>query len=720
MAIRRRRPRSRFASEEKVLDVKPSEVPVHAGFEPRLRLWLLRMLCDLGVAWSEDFNRRRFVDDTRSLLPVPDELVDDQPGLVRYYREVLESHRGSEPEVDGVLASNLSILGNGLRMGRTERDVLAFLLIYDALPYFEHVVDIALARTDAARATWQLSAILGVSNRDMEQAFSHSSVLLAAGLVQINEGMNNMPLSMVMEANRRVTRLLTHVSFEVNDLLHYAARAGRRSSLVLEDFEHMTSQRDLVANYLAAVQRDRVRPASLLFDGPPGVGKTELARLLAAQLGFNAWEINELDSDGAAARPDERIQFLRICQRLVERSDNPLIIFDEADAVIGGSLDHSSRAMGNSKAAMIHHLENLKVPVIWITNYAELIDPAIQRRFDLHVRFRQLPEAARKRMLDKAFQGVEGKPEWLTALGREKRITPARIAQADRVARLIAGDDASNHDRLLRQVLHENLDLGQVRPSREKDSGLELPYRLDTVNADEDLPELVAALKRSPRARLCLYGPPGTGKTRFVRYLADTCRLKLHEYRASDLLDKYLGESEQNIRRMFEACDKPGRLLFLDEADSLVGDRSGAHQRWEVSQVNELLKGLEGFDGLFVASTNLMGRLDPAVMRRLDFKIHFGWLQPDQRWRLFLDLARQGNVSVRGLVARRLRQRLDGMRCLTPGDFALLARRVAIRPVADAHALADLLEQETRHKPEIRAESGIGFTARLDRKVAHK
>ena len=175
--------------------------------------------------------------------------------------------------------------------------------------------------------------------------------------------------------------------------------------------------------------------------------------------------------------------------------------------------------------------------------------------------------------------------------------------------------------------------------------------------------------------------------------------------------------NDQELPEQFESYQfyRPDCLLFLDEADSLVADRTGASQRWEVSQVNELLKGLEGFSGLFVASTNLMDRLDPAVMRRLDFKVHFGWLKPDQRWRLFLDLARHAGVSVRGLLARKLRRQLDAMHCLTPGDFALLARRLAIRPVTDGQELLELLERETRHKPEVRSQGGIGFTARLDR-----
>ena len=693
--------------------MKHSNVPAHSGFEPRLRLWLLRMLCDMGAVWADEFNKRRFIEDTRYLLPVPDELVDDQTALHRHYCGLLDRERGNKSAVRGVLADNLAKLGKGLHMGQVERDLLAFLMLYDALPFFEHVVDVAMARTDAARAVWQLSTVLGVTNLDLEQALSRSSVLVSAGLVQISESMTNMPMNMLMEVNRRVARLLTQSNFELNDLLQYAARAGRTSTLARSDFEHMAAQRDLAVSYLAAVRRDRVQPASVLFDGPPGVGKTELARLLATELGFDVWEINELDSDGDAACPGQRLQFLRICQRLVERSAHPFIIFDEADAVISGTLDRGGRSAGLSKAAMIHYLEHLKVPVIWITNYGEMIDPAILRRLDLHIRFERLPNVTRERMLGKALDELGGKPEWMAAMSREEQITPARIAQANRVARLIAGNNGPAHDRLLRQVLQENLGLERRAQSGGRSSSFELPYRLEMVNADEDLEALVAALRRDPRARLCLHGPPGTGKTRFARYLADSCGLKLVEYRASDLLDKFLGESEQNIRRMFDDCDRPGCMLLLDEADSLVADRAGAEQRWEVSQVNELLKGLEGFGGLFVASTNLIDRLDPAVMRRLDFKIHFGWLKHAQRWRLFLDLARHARVSVRGLLARKLRRRLDGLNCLTPGDFALLARRLAIRPVDTAEELAELLEREIRHKPEIRMEAGIGFTAAL-------
>ena len=671
------------------------------------------MLCMLGAAGSRDFYAARFVDETRTLLPVPEAIVNDRSALGSHYRKLLIRHESRNDETRGTPARNLAVLGQSLRLGETEVELLAFHLIYDALPAFGHAVDVVLGRTDAARAIWQVSAILGVTPTEMEQVLHRSAVLVATGIVKTNDELGQMPLSMVLEANRGVTRLLVDSTFETKDLLHVAARPGQASTLGADDYAHMEGQRELVTNYLSAVAERGMRPASVLFDGPPGVGKTELARLLAAELGFNAWEINELKAAGNPARPSERLYFLRICHRLIESSDRPLIIFDEADALLGGHLDLGRRALNGLKAGLIHYLEDLRVPVIWVTNQADLIDPAVLRRIDLHIRFRELPDAAREGMLTRAVPAIDADCAWLRTVVSDRRVTPARIEQAARIAGMIVDECKENHARLVRQVLNENLDLKHGKKRSSGMAAAELPYRPEMINADEDLGQLVKALQSNPRARLCLYGPPGTGKTRFAYHLADTCKLKLVEYRTSDLLAKYLGESEQNIRRMFEDCDRPGHLLFIDEADSLVADRDGASRRWEVSQVNELLKGLECFNGLFVASTNLMGQLDPAVMRRLDFKIHFGWLQPDQRWRLFLDLARTAGLSVRGPVARNLRRQLDEMTCLTPGDFALLARRLRIRPVRSARDLVATLERETRHKPERRVGNGIGFTARL-------
>ena len=687
--------------------------PVLDGFGPRMSVWMLRMLCEGNVAWSDEFQRARFIADTAKLLPAPKETCSDAE-LVAHYRKLLKRQVDSSIKTDGALARNLTELGRGLGLGEVELDILAFLFLYDALPCFEHLVDIAIIRTDAGRVAWQLASILDCSHRDVEDALSPSSVLTTAGLIQLNERMKNVQLGVLLDLNHRMLRLLTQSQFSIQDLMHYAARPCRASSLVLDDYDFMESQRDLVIRYLAAVQESGAHPVSVLLDGPPGVGKSELARFIAAHLGFDAWEVNEVDEDGDPAMPGERVQYLRICHRLLKQRDKGLILFDESDAVLGGHLDDHRRAMRSSKAGLIRLLETLEVPVIWITNHGDLIDPAVLRRLDLTIRFGPMPRAARERMLARSLAGQPSQPAWLIELGKLGQVTPARISQADRIARLMAGTDDDAHARLFRQVMEENLALRLDKGTVPKRDNFELPYRLESINADEDLSALTAALKRAPRARLCLYGPPGTGKTRFVKHLASHCGLKLAEHRASDLLDKWVGGSERNIRKMFEENDRPDRLLFLDEADSLVANRESAHRGWEVNQVNELLKGLENFQGLFVASTNLMDRLDSAVLRRLDFKIHFGWLKPDQRWRLFLDLAAHIGLKVRGTAASQARRIVDQLDCLTPGDFAMLARRLTIRPaVTTGQELAELLAGEMRLKPEVKFRSAMGFTAAI-------
>jgi len=686
--------------------------PAIAGYGGRVRQWMLRLLCDCGVVLHEDFCDRRFISDTTRLLPVPGEL-DDVDALHAHYVKLLDRCRNDRTPVEGPLAHNLDVLGEGLRMNRVEKDILAAQVLYRVFEPFEHLVDVAFPKTDSGRMPWQLGRMLGYGHDEIEQVLHPEGVLIGAGLVRIDESACGMNLPMVLELNRRVLRLLTHSEFGVDDLLNHAAHPCRKSTLGLADFDFMARQRDLVKRYLEAVHDGRVEGTAILFDGPPGVGKSELARMLARHFGFDAYEINEVDPDGDPAMPGERMQYLRLCERMIERKDRSLLVFDEADAVLGGNIDDPRRPMRGSKAGQIRLLESLRVPVIWITNHGDLIDPAVARRFDLTIRFRDLPREARERMIRRTLPETVSGEEWVSKFGEKRVITPARIAQAERVARVISGDQGDEQGNLFRQVLEENLDLARDRRDQRQEA-FELPYRLDAINADENLPELVDSIKRSPCARLCLYGPPGTGKTRFVRHLAEKGGLKVAEYRASDLLDKYIGESESNIRRMFEESDRSDRLLLLDEADSLIASRANARQQWEINQVNELLKGLEGFRGLFVASTNLIGNLDSAVMRRLDFKIHFGWLKPEQRWRLFLNLARHVGVNVRGGAARKARRIVDDLDCLTPGDFAMLARRLTIRPqVESGLALAELLEKEMKLKPEVQHRSEIGFTARL-------
>ena len=135
--------------------------------------------------------------------------------------------------------------------------------------------------------------------------------------------------------------------------------------------------------------------------------------------------------------------------------------------------------------------------------------------------------------------------------------------------------------------------------------------------------------------------------------------------RASDLMSKYVGETEQQIAAMFARAEEDGAVLLLDEADSFMQSRQQAVRNYEVSEVNEMLQGMERFNGIFVCTTNLFDRLDEAALRRFSFKIRFMPLLPAQRESMFVDEALDGDASALDDAMRRELAALDG---LTPGD----------------------------------------------------
>jgi hypothetical protein len=108
-------------------------------------------------------------------------------------------------------------------------------------------------------------------------------------------------------------------------------------------------------------------------------------------------------------------------------------------------------------------------------------------------------------------------------------------------------------------------------------------FNLDYSHADHDVGALASALGRARFGRLCLYGPPGTGKTAYARHLARHLGMPLLEKKASDLLDAFVGQTEQNLAAAFLQAHKENAILLIDEADSFLMDRNQAQMRWETS-----------------------------------------------------------------------------------------------------------------------------------------
>jgi hypothetical protein len=147
-------------------------------------------------------------------------------------------------------------------------------------------------------------------------------------------------------------------------------------------------------------------------------------------------------------------------------------------------------------------------------------------------------------------------------------------------------------------------------------------------------------------------GPSGTGKTLAAEVIAHDLDLDLYKADLSGIVSKYVGETEKNLRRLFDAAEAGGGVLFIDEADALLGKRSEvrqSHDRFANIQIDYLLQRMESYTGLAVLATNMRSLLDIAFMRRLRFIVEFPFPEAAQRaaiWRTTLPDAVPGAAAL--------------------------------------------------------------------------
>jgi SpoVK/Ycf46/Vps4 family AAA+-type ATPase len=478
-------------------------------------------------------------------------------------------------------------------------------------------------------------------------------------------------------------------------------KMANKPLLTPENFPHLQQEIESLDCYLTQSIGKNKTGINILLYGVPGSGKSEFTRMLAARAGLNLFEIACDQKNGAPMSSSGRLQSYMLTQSVLEKSARPMIMFDEVEDVFNNadaSNDWGSNDKGNTsgqKAWMNGLLENNSVPTFWISNDIGMIDPAHLRRFDYHMEMKAPPRNVRLQIIDEYTSELPVSGAWRNVMADHDKVSPAVIEKAKKFATAVLNHKPElSAESLMTHVISNSLQamgLGEIKTSPNHDL---LNYKLDVVNASCDLDELSNGLSQHSEARLCLYGPPGTGKTAFGHHLAKLLDKPLLVKRSSDILSPYLGMTERNMAKMFREAQSTNSILLLDEADSFLRDRSGARHSWEVTAVNEMLTQMETFNGIFIASTNLMDQLDAASLRRFDMKIEFGYLKSEQSCNLLEDLAAKLSISLVG-------DEIDGLRQLsnlTPGDFANVARQSKLTRINDGQELINRLSNESKTK----------------------
>lgn len=430
------------------------------------------------------------------------------------------------------------------------------------------------------------------------------------------------------------------------------------------------------------------RKLNILLYGAAGTGKTSFAKTLLAELGMSAYEIplfSKNDSKGKSV--ENRLACIRVCNDNVCGQKGAIIV-DEADAILrtsatGFSFFGDSRT-STEKGMVNSLLDELTMPVIWISNItASEMAESVRRRFDYAISFKTLSRTQReiiwKNNIKRLKLGNIINESLVSNCAARYETSAGGITMVlESVAKLkpIKGVVSELIEKLMRphcELMFKRIDDGRSEPTKD--------YQLDGLNIKGgfSLNEMVEATRNFlampekgidyPRMNILLWGPPGTGKTEFVKYLAHELGLKYNIKMGGDLLSKWVGGTEENIKAAFEEAEYDGSILFFDEIDGLLRDRGGADHSWEVTQVNELLYRMENFKGIFIGATNYNDALDAAVLRRFTFKVEFDVLDEIGKVKFF-------ERTFLTELSNDERSALQEIENLTPGDFRTVRQRL--------------------------------------------
>ena len=643
-------------------------------------------------------------DEIASAFGLPEELENDK-NLRTVARQLLKERYKTLQKSTALLSElwkqayeNLASLAEFLQLNPVEQELLRFAMHLRSEGAMQDLFE-CLPKSDLQRTATIMADLLKQPKNEILSALKKGSKLDAYGLIERNyrlDGVQDyLAWGETLDFDEFVTQPLNEYA-----LLKSCTEIPQVPSLQLDDFVHIASMKDMMLTYLQQALKHHQKGVNLLIYGEPGTGKTEFAGLLAQALGISAYNITYMDSDGDVVKAEQRLNYSRLAQTLLN-GKQALLIFDEIEDVFNGSLMERSVAQKN-KAWTNQLLENNNVPMIWLSNSVFGIDPAFLRRFDFILEMPDLPLRNKSALITQLAEGKLS-PAYVQHFAKVRSLTPAILSRTIRVAKEL---NTSNFAETLLMMFNQTLK-SQNKPKIEPLVLGKADYNLDYVACNDNIHRISEGLKRSKKGRICCYGPPGTGKTAWAGWLAEQLDMPLLLCKGSDLLDPYVGGTERNIAQAFEQAKADNALLVLDEVDTFLFSREGANRSWERSQVNEMLTQIERFEGLMVVSTNLIEVLDPAALRRFDLKLKFDYLTLPQR----LDFAKQ-QAEILGLplLSEEDLSQIESLNLLTPGDFAAVARRHQFSPFQKVQDWLSALQGECEVKPAFSATSRrIGF-----------
>ena len=674
--------------------------------------WMLKVLLKSG-GFNEFIDKDNYFNDEEVVyfleLNKYAELSSEEYtryDVLKVLEEKLDTYKPKHKfKIASTLKNNIDKLDKLLHFTKAEKKILMFVVCLKNYQILDTVLDYLGRDLTTIQVKKHLSIILDLDYIDVDNALSKNSTLITSSLLYIDsirvsggfdqklELLHDKFADFMMNSNDDILSILKEFLLKVED-----------SCLDIADFNHIKKDVTLLKKHLKKSMSKKQKGVNILLYGVPGTGKTELTKTLAKLLDVELFEVSYMDEDEEITTTNTRIKAYRSAQAIL-KNKKYLLMYDEAEDIFDSYSGFFSSKKQDNKAHINRMLETNQIPTIWITNNINSVDSAIVRRFDIAMELEIPKRKKRVEILKKYSEDLLDK-KTIKKLSHNRFISPAVIQRAVKVARNISESDISKTvcnivDKTLKAQGHPSLEMKKVKKVK-----YSLPniYDPSFINTDEDLELLAQNIAKTKSARICLYGTPGTGKSAYGLYIAKKMGCEAIVKKGSDLLSKWVGGTEQNIAQAFDEAKKKKAVLIFDEVDSFLQDRAGANASWEISQVNELLTQMESFEGVFVATTNLMENLDKASLRRFDLKMEFKYLKAQQAQKLFKNYLESLNLKVNNEIL----EDIKSLSFLAPGDFNAVIRQNKFRPIKDGSDMIKRLSEEVNLK-DTESSSIIGF-----------
>lgn len=470
------------------------------------------------------------------------------------------------------------------------------------------------------------------------EAFTTQSTLLKYGLIHWKNDTIDDPvpfLSRLLKLDDRIVNFLlesNEMDIQLDPIAMLVSKQTGLQTVTLST----ESQKQVInyVRYLFKKGNENTKGPVFYFNGPKGSGKQAFVEGICYKVGLSVIVVDLIKM------PKDRMAFEKLVWLLVREAmlQNAALCFKNTDSLP----DYSILLEAIQEIAENHAI------LIFLLGTQALKNSTISNKVALHqLEFPALDYKSRKKYWENAGSGywIADDVDW-GALAGKFRFTPGQIQKALAGAQDLASLRSPRKVVITLEDIYKScrrlvdLDLGimtsKIQPNYTwEDIVLPEPQlmRLRQISSQIKYRYVVydhwgfgGKLSGGKGLNVLFSGPSGTGKTMAAEVIANELMLDIYKIDLSQVVSKYIGETEKNLQQIFHKAKTCHAILFFDEADALFGKRSevkDAHDRYANIEIAYLLQKMEEYEGMTILATNLGGSIDEAFIRRLQFHIEF-------------------------------------------------------------------------------------------------